>query len=311
MDADGKALDKKGNKVALDKATYRIDIYNVDESGLGTNKAWGLPKGAKLTVAPENNVDMALLKQLKPHAGVATVVDTLPNYPESVDTPEGGEGEGTEGGENATPTPTPEVKVPTGFKVTYNEDTTGDHYINSKTGVFTADDVKNGEITKVFKVKNNNDETICARVEFQVAHTKADGGKTWKGPVVGEVITIEPGETEELSYTAEVENGKVTVEDTEYDISELFVRFDFYSENNGKTVPEGTTATVYCEQKIAEQFAAGGARAFGEKLTFELVYDKVSNSVGSGDVLPVAFIALVTVATVALVVVSKKKREEI
>ncbi len=204
----------------------------------------------------------------------------------------------------------PEVKVPTGFKVTYNEETTGDHYLNSKTGVFTAADVKNGEITKVFNVKNNSEETIGARVEFQVTHTTADGGKTWKGPVVGEVITIEPGETEELSYTAEVENGKVTVEDAEYDISALFVRVDFFLEKSGKTLPEGTSATVYCEQKIAEQFEAGTSRAFGEKLTFELVYDKVSNSVGTGDVLPVAFIALTAVATIALVVVSKKKREE-
>lgn len=314
VDADGKALDEKGNKVALNKATYRIDIFNVDESGLGTNKAWGLPKGAKLTIAPATNADMALLKQLKIHTGVATAVDTLPTYPESVETPAGGEGEGTgtEGGEEAatpttTPTPTPTPKVPTGIKLEYTEDFTGLNYIISAKGVFTDADVKDGELTKTYKVTNNGEDTLKLKLRFQLTHTKADGGKTWAGPTDGTFVEIEPGETAELTYTAEVEDGKVTVDDTEYPVSELFVRLEIGADGNVEVL-KGTSFTVYCGQTVAEALTKGSKGM--KNVTVELVYDKVNNSVGTGDVLPVAFIALVAVATVALVVVSKKKREE-
>ena len=48
-----------------------------------------------------------------------------------------------------------------------------------------------------------------------------------------------------------------------------------------------------------------------DKLTRELSYESLdSNSSSNGDLLPVAFIAVAVVATAALVVVSRKKREE-
>ncbi len=215
-----------------------------------------------------------------------------------------GTGTGAEGGEeSATPTPTPTPKVPTGFKITYNEDTSGAHYVKTNTGVFTDADVKDGEITKKFVVVNNGEEDIKVKVDFQVFHNKS-----WVAPVYGTPVTIEPGDSAELEYTVEVEDGKVTVGDVEYPIADLFVRFDFDGGVSAQLY-EGTSATVYCESAIAEAIVAGG-RAFANESTLELVYGKNSNSVGTGDVLPVAFIALTVVATVALAVVCKKRREE-
>lgn len=207
--------------------------------------------------------------------------------------------------EGTTANPTPEVKTPSGVKITYNETENAAHYIISAKGVFTSADVKEGELTKTYSVKNNGDETLKVKMEFQLLHTKEEGGQTWAGPVTGSFVEIEPGETEEVTYTAEVEDGKVTVGDKEYDIADLFVRFDFGS-GGSVELAEGTSATIYCGQTVAEAFMKG-QRSLTSTSTLELVYGKVE---GSGDALPVAFIALTVVASVALIVVSKKRREE-
>ena len=207
----------------------------------------------------------------------------------------------------ATPTPTPEVKVPQGFKVTYNEDTKGPHYVNSQEGILSAADVSGGKVTKKFTVRNNGEEDIRVRLEFEVVHKKANGDPTWAGPKAGEWIDIAPGEEATVEYSMDVNaDGKVTVNNSDnsadYDLSKFFIRFDLPEGNLAK----GASYTVYCDEATAKMFVEKKAMSFGEQSTIEYVYSK---SASGGDLLPVAFIAIAVVATVALVVVSRKRKE--
>lgn len=211
---------------------------------------------------------------------------------------------GEDGGEA---TPTPEVKVAKGIQVTYNEDTNGDHFIVSKTGVLSASEIKNGKITRKFLVKNNGEEDVQATVKFEVTHTKADNSPTWTGPKDNAMVTVPAGKQVEIEYTMDVNaDGTVTIDNggkkTDYDISKFFIRFNL---TNGK-LPAGTSVTFYCDDATAKAFTENVAMAFMDKATLVLTYADPANG---GDLLPVAFIAMAVVATVALVVVSRKRKE--
>ena len=211
---------------------------------------------------------------------------------------------GEDGGEA---TPTPEVKVARGFTVTYNEDTNGDHFINSKTGVLSPSEIKNGKITRKFIVKNNGKEDVQVRVKFEVTHTKSDNTQTWVGPSDGQYVDLPAGKQTEIGYTMDVDdNGKVTINaggvKTDYDVSDFFIRLNLTQ----GVLPAGTSVTFYCDEDTAKAFTDTPQVNFGNKAVIELTYASPANG---GDLLPVAFIAMAVVATVALVVVSRKRKE--
>ena len=211
---------------------------------------------------------------------------------------------GEDGGEE---TPKPEVKVARGFTVTYNEDTNGDHFINSKTGVLSPSEIKNGKITRKFIVKNNGKEDVQVRVKFEVTHTKSDNTQTWVGPSDSQYVDLPAGKQTEIGYTMDVDdNGKVTINaggvKTDYDVSDFFIRLNLTQ----GVLPAGTSVTFYCDEDTAKAFTDTPQVNFGNKAVIELTYASPANG---GDLLPVAFIAMAVVATVALVVVSRKRKE--
>lgn len=229
---------------------------------------------------------------------------TIEKLAEETPTPgvEEGDATPTPGGE-ATPTP----KVATGFNVTFNEDSNTDHYIISAAGVLSSSEVKNGKLTRKFTVQNNGEEDVNVKVEFQVLHKKADGTGTWAGPHAGEFVTIPAGENAVIEYTMDVNaDGTVTVENSgataNYDISKFFIRFNL---NQGE-LPEGTSVTFFCDEATAKAFTEKVQMAAKDKATLSLTYASPKDS---GDMIPVAFVAIAVLASAALIVVSRKKRE--
>ena len=213
----------------------------------------------------------------------------------------------TPGEDSGEETPKPEVKVARGFTVTYNEDTNGDHFINSKTGVLSPSEIKNGKITRKFIVKNNGKEDVQVRVKFEVTHTKSDNTQTWVGPSDGQYVDLPAGKQTEIGYTMDVDdNGKVTINaggvKTDYDVSDFFIRLNLTQ----GVLPAGTSVTFYCDEDTVKAFTDTPQVNFGNKAVIELTYASPANG---GDLLPVAFIAMAVVATVALVVVSRKRKE--
>ena len=199
------------------------------------------------------------------------------------------------------------VRVPTGITLTTTDeaDGSGKLYFTTKTtgGIITNNDIKNGQITKSFKVKNNGQDTIEVKVDIQ-----ALVGGSWKNPdgKQSEFVVIEPGKTAIVSWTADVEDGKVTIGDEEVAISKLFAKFSIMGEDG--TLPEGTSFTIYFAEGEEGLFAnmVGEAKA-DEGWSSQIIY--TAPGATTGDTLPVALIATVALAFVALVVASKKRKE--
>lgn len=60
----------------------------------------------------------------------------------------------------------------------------------------TAADIRDNKITKKFTVKNNCEDDIKIKVEFQVNHEKSEKGKfTWTGPHSSTYMLIPAGES--------------------------------------------------------------------------------------------------------------------
>lgn len=219
-------------------------------------------------------------------------------------------------GDEATPTPTP--KKATGVKVTFNDDVTFADptamYFNTDTngGVTSVADIKNNQITKTFKIKNHGEETIGVVVRLQARVKQSDGvTDTWAGnPDTNDMVEIEPGKVGTVTITVPVKDGKVTILEQEVPVEKLFARFDVTGEGGACELPKGTSFTIFCDEQVAETMTKSSV-SNSDKLTRELSYELLdSNSSSNGDLLPVAFIAVAVVATAALVVVSRKKREE-
>ena len=200
-----------------------------------------------------------------------------------------------------------EVKVPTGITIQAKEDVEASTWYKTKTGAVSAADIKNGEITKTIKVTNNGEETIRVCLTLQ-ATVEVDGTKKWAGQNAGEYVEIEPGKTAELTFTMEVNDDKtVSIGDSEVALKEFFYRFDVKGED-GTALPKGTKLTIHGAGELytlLSKLATSNSAVWGVETSYA-----TSGSTGTGDVLPVALIATLTVATVALVVVVAKKRKE-
>ena len=216
-------------------------------------------------------------------------------------------------GDEATPTPTPQAA--TGFTAELVNDVTEGgqgQWFKTNTGVFSAADVANNKLTVKFPVKNTGNQDIKVRLELQTIHKKGDGNPVWAGPSEGAYVDIPAGETVDLEYSADVKNGKISVtaydNTVEYDVSEFFARIDIKNADGGDTFDKGMAFTAFTGKKLADAFfEMKDENRKGEFYKVELTY---ANPAESGDLLPVAFIAVAVVATAALVVVSRKKREE-
>ena len=214
-------------------------------------------------------------------------------------------------GEEATPTPTPQAA--TGFTAELVNDVTEGgqgQWFKTNTGVFSAADVANNKLTVKFPVKNTGNQDIKVRLELQTIHKKGDGNPVWAGPSEGAYVDIPAGETVDLEYSADVKNGKISVtaydNTVEYDVSEFFARIDIKNADGGDTFDKGMAFTAFTGKKLADAFfEMKDENRKGEFYKVELTY---ANPAESGDLLPVAFIAVAVVATAALVVVSRKRK---
>ena len=308
MSADGKVTNGAGAQVDLTKATLRFDFTNTDGTA-------GIPAGAKFAIIPENEKLVDHMSVLSGIAVAATPIGEAPVLPTPGDeaTPTPGEDATPTPGDEATPTPTPQAA--TGFTAELVNDVTEGgqgQWFKTNTGVFSAADVANNKLTVKFPVKNTGNQDIKVRLELQTIHKKGDGNPVWAGPSEGAYVDIPAGETVDLEYSADVKNGKISVtaydNTVEYDVSEFFARIDIKNADGGDTFDKGMAFTAFTGKKLADAFfEMKDENRKGEFYKVELTY---ANPAESGDLLPVAFIAVAVVATAALVVVSRKKREE-
>lgn len=214
------------------------------------------------------------------------------------------------------PTPTPVQKKVNGIKLTFNDnisfgDTTAQCLLSEK-GIVTTADIKDDEVTKKFSIKNNGSEPIevVFRLQALVKESEEDTGMWVGNPDENTRVLIGPGETQELTYTCYVDEGKVEIKGHEVPVSELFARFDLTAAEGVCKLPKGTSITVFCNEETAKLFLETWMNN-ADKSTRELSYEVVKgNTVGSGDVLPVAFISIAVISAAALVIICRKKREE-
>ena len=303
MTADGKATNEDGVAVDLTGATLRFDYLD------GEGNSGVLPVGTKFAIIPDNEKLVEYMSILSGVTVEGTSISEAPVLP----TP--GEDETPTPGEDATPTPTPQVA--TGFTAELLKDVTElekgqGQWFKTNSGVFSASDVANNKLTVKFPVKNTGNQDIKVRLELQTIHEKGDGNPVWAGPSQGVYVDIPAGETVDLEYSADVKNGKISVtaydNTVEYDVSAFFARIDIKNAEGGDTFDKGMAFTAFTGKKLTDAFfEMKDENKKGEFYKVELTY---ANPAEGGDLLPVAFIAVAVVATAALVVVSRKKREE-
>lgn len=196
-------------------------------------------------------------------------------------------------------------KIPQAIKVTAAKEMAASNaYISTSTGIVTANDIKDGEIIKKFKVKNNSNADIMVKLDL-VATVKVDGESAWRG-VEGadsEFVTIAPGKTAEIQYVCDTKDGKVELTtEEEVAVSELLAKISIKNEEG--TIKEGTTFTIYFDEANMAKFVELKS---GSKWSYEILYS--ASGAGTGDVLPVALIASVMFGFVLLTLVSKKRKE--
>ena len=209
-----------------------------------------------------------------------------------------------------------EIKVPTGVTFTVKDDinisSNEGQYICSPANIVSDKDVKENKLTKTLLIKNNGEDDITVVFRIQAAVKGTDGNPTWAGNPNDMVpVVIEPGKTESVTYTADVADGSVTILDQKVALKDLFLRFDVYHVDGDFSLAAGTSFTVFCDSDTAMTLSKATQMPNADKIGIELSYEKNGKSNGTGDVLPVALIATAVVSAVALVVVSRKKKQEI
>lgn len=209
-----------------------------------------------------------------------------------------------------------EVKTPTGVKFTLKEDLElGSNealFICSPSNIVSEKDVKDGKLTKTLLIKNNGKEDITVEFKMQAKVKKADGSDTWAGnPDSVEPVVVAAGKTASVTYTADVADGAVTILDQKVALKDLFLRFNVYHLDGDFSLSEGASFTVVCDADTAKTLSKLNTMASKDKITVELSYGDNGKSNGTGDALPVALVACAVASAVALVVVSKKKKNEI
>ena len=206
------------------------------------------------------------------------------------------------------PDPNAPVKVPTGVVFEATDDNTLAYYITATTGgAVSAADVNDGEVTKQLIVQNLSDEDMSIQFSLQ-ALVEVGGSASWTAPdeSTTETFEIPAGEYETLEFTFAVnDDGTVTIKGVDVPIEKLFYRFNF----TPSEFVEGAKFVVYGDETQVALFNAGTKTGWSKTLTYDAAPGQ-NNGEGTGDFAPVALIATVAVAFVALTVVVAKKRQD-
>ncbi len=199
----------------------------------------------------------------------------------------------------------------TGVELELKEDTEGATYLKTGTGIVNSSMIKDDQITKEFEITNTGTETI--NIYFTLQATVTSNGKAaWVAPNAGETVEIEPGATETVTFTMDVNKDKtVTVGDEDVKLDKFFARFDLKNEENGNDLVAGTKFKIVAIDKADYKAISQLTSSKANSWTITPVYSK-STKTETGDALPVAMIAAATFAFVglAVVVVKKKRRED-
>ena len=276
---------KVDGDVALDALAFRVDFQPVKDDVK-------IPTGTSFIVAAEEGHFLYTLNNgaiYNPATGAVGAVAKEIVY----ELPKVDEGEA------------PETKVPTGVELAVKADATIGFIVTSG-NVVTAADVKDGEVTKKLIVKNLSDEDMSIQYSLQALVT-LDTGDMWAAPdgSVTETWEIAAGETVEIEFTFEVnDDNTVTIKDKDVVLSKLFYRFNFAPSE----FYEGAKFVVYGDEAAIAGFSALSNTNFNKTLVYDV--PKVDSSAeDTGDFAPVALVATVVFASVALVVVAKKRED--
>ena len=204
--------------------------------------------------------------------------------------------------------PNAPVKVPTGVIFEATEDTTLGYYTTATTGgAVSAADIKGGEVTKFLYIENLSDEDMAIYFPLQ-ARVEPDGSAVWADPddYAPESWDIPAGEIVKVEYTFAVnDDGTVTIRDIDVPVEKLFYRINFTTSE----FVEGSKFVIYGDETQVALFNAGLKAGWSKTLTYDV--PKTDDATKpDGDFAPVALIATVAVAFVALTVVVAKKRED-
>ena len=201
-------------------------------------------------------------------------------------------------------------KDPVGVQVVFSKDVSGDVFLctGEGTGFITADDVKDGKVTKSFTIYNNGTEDVQIKFSASVLHKgKSD---TWESIKATEWLTIPAGYHQVVNYTCDA---KATVEANgatkEYTYDQYFPRFDLKNGAGETGIKAGTSLLFVGINNDIMTKVANGSNAKAN-LTISLAYELPAGSKPTGDALPIALMVTVVAAAVALVVVARKKKEQ-
>ncbi len=201
-------------------------------------------------------------------------------------------------------------KDPVGVQVVFSKDVSGDVFLctGEGTGFITADDVKDGKVTKSFTIYNNGTEDVQIKFSASVLHKgKSD---TWEAIKNTEWMTIPAGYHQVVNYTCDA---KATVEANgatkEYTYDQYFPRFDLKNGAGETSIKAGTSLLFVGINNDIMTKVANGSNAKAN-LTISLAYELPAGSKPTGDALPIALMVTVVAAAVALVVVARKKKEQ-
>ena len=204
--------------------------------------------------------------------------------------------------------PNAPVKVPTGVIFEATDDNTLAFYTTAVAGgAVTVDDIKDGEVTKILYIENLSDEDMAIEFSLQALVT-VDGTSSWTAPETGvtETWEIPAGETVEISYTFEVnDDNTVTIKGVDIPVEKLFYRFNF----TPSEFAEGSKFVVYGDETAVALFNSGVKTGWNKTLTFDAPKTEDADR-PDGDFAPVALIATIAFATVALAIVAKKRKED-
>ncbi len=171
---------------------------------------------------------------------------------------------------------------------------------NVNGGIVSTADIKGGEVTKSFKVKNTSKETIQIKLELQAVVSNG-ASNTWAAAQAGEFVEIAPGETVTVSYSVEVnDDNTVTIKDSDVSVDKLFARFDVKNEDGAFTFSAGTSFVIYAD---GDDYALISAMQTGKNAwNKSAVYD-------TGDAVPYVLIAMMVLSATGLVILNKKREE--
>lgn len=199
-------------------------------------------------------------------------------------------------------------RVPVGVEFVAKDDIdVNGTWLATNKGIITNKNIKDDVITKTFKIKNTGKKTFSVKFDLQATVKDDNNNDSWMSAVSNEFVEVAPGKTVELTCEVDVDGGgTVEIYNQDVPVSELFARFDFYDETGQSILEKDTRFVIYVDEEDIS-FIRSMITVMPEMWAINVIYD--SSSAGTGDVLPVAVIATVALAFVALAVVSKKRKE--